>query len=52
MTCVVLEITGDYAIIKYLETANYSEVALALLPRNVDVGDILKFENYEFSYAD
>lgn len=49
MTCTVLEITGDYAIIKYLDTGNLCEVALALLPHNVDVGDILKYENYEFT---
>ena len=28
-----------------------SEVALALLPFGIDIGERLKFENYEFSYA-
>lgn len=51
MRCVVTDIRGDYAIIRYLETSVESEVALALLPFGVDVGDSLVFENYEFSFA-
>lgn len=49
MLCTVTDIRGDYAIVKYDQTGVESEVAIALLPLGVDVGDRLKFENYEFS---
>lgn len=49
MLCTVIDIRGDYAFIKYDDTGVVSEVAIALLPFGVDVGDRLKFENYEFS---
>ena len=42
---------GDYAYVKYQDTGVVSEVAIALLPFGVDVGDQLKFEDYEFSKA-
>lgn len=48
MTCTVIDIRGDYGFVKYDDTSIVSEVALALLPFGVDVGDRLKFENYEF----
>ena len=48
MTCTVSDIRGDYGFVKYDDTGVVSEVALALLPFGVDVGDKLKFENYEF----
>ena len=48
MLCTVIDIRGDYAYIKYLDTGVVSEVAIALLPFGIDVGDKLKFENYEF----
>ena len=48
MLCTVIDIRGDYAYVKYLDTGIVSEVAIALLPFGVDVGDKLKFENYEF----
>ena len=35
----------------YEETGVVSEVALALLPFGVDVGDRLIFQNYEFEMA-
>ena len=34
--------------VKYADTGVVSEVAIALLPYGIDVGDKLKFENYEF----
>ena len=49
MLCVVIDIRGDYALVKYDDTGVVSEIALALLPFGIDVGDRLKFENYEFS---
>ena len=49
MRCTVTDIRGDYAIIIYDDTGVVSEVAIALLPFGIDVGDRLKFENYEFT---
>lgn len=49
MFCTVIDIRGDYAIVKYDESGVESQVALALLPWDIDVGHRLKFENYEFS---
>ena len=48
MLCTVIDIRGDYAYVKYADTCVVSEVAIALLPYGIDVGDKLKFENYEF----
>lgn len=48
--CTVMDIRGDYALIKYDTTGIESEVALALLPYGVDTGDKLKYENYEFNW--
>ena len=47
MLCTVTDIRGDYAYVRYDDTGVVSEVAL--LPFGVDVGDQLKFENYEFT---
>lgn len=49
MLCTVIDIRGDYAFIQYEGTGVVSEVAIALLPFGIDVGDRLKFENYEFT---
>lgn len=49
MNCTVIDIRGDYAFVKYDNTGVVSEVAIALLPFGIDVGDRLKFENYEFT---
>lgn len=49
MLCTIVDIRGDYAYVKYEDTGILSEVALALLPFGADVGDKLKFENYEFT---
>lgn len=49
MICTVVDIRGDYAYVRYEDTGVVSEVAIALLPFGVDLGDRLKFENYEFS---
>ena len=49
MICTGIDIRGDYAYVKYRDTGVVSEVAIALLPFGVDVGDVLKFEDYEFS---
>lgn len=49
MLCTIIDIRGDYAYVKYDETGIVSEVAIALLPFGIDVGDRLKFENYEFN---
>ena len=49
MICEVIDIRGDYAFVRYQDTGVVSEVAIALLPFGIDVGDKLKFENYEFT---
>jgi hypothetical protein len=49
MYCTVIDIRGDYAFVRYDDTGVVSEVAIALLPFGVDVGDRLKFENYEYT---
>ena len=49
MLCTVIDIRGDYAFVKYDESGIVSEVAIALLPFGVDIGDKLKFEDYEFT---
>ena len=49
MFCTVMDIRGDYALVKYDDTGVISEVALALLPFGIDTGDRLKYENYEFT---
>ena len=48
MLCTVTDIRGDYAYVKYDNTGVISEVAIALLPFGVDVGDRLKFEDFAF----
>ena len=48
MYCTIIDIRGDYAFVRYDDTGVISEVALALLPFGAEVGDKLKFENYEF----
>ena len=49
MLCTVIDIRGDYAYVKHDSTGVVSEVAIALLPFGIDVGDRLKFEDYEFT---
>ena len=49
MLCTVIDIRGDYAFVRYRETGVVSEVAIALLPFGIDIGDQLKFEDYEFT---
>ena len=49
MLCTVIDIRGDYAYVKYDSTGVVSEVAIALLPFGIDVGDRLKFADYEFT---
>lgn len=49
MICTVVDIRGDYAYVRYTDSGVVSEVAIALLPFGVDVGDVLKFENYEYT---
>ena len=49
MICTVVDIRGDYAYVRYLDSGVVSEVAIALLPMDIDIGDTLKFEDYEFT---
>ena len=49
MICTIIDIRGDYAFVKYEDTGIVCEVAIALLPFGADVGDKLKFEDYEFT---
>ena len=51
MLCTVTDIRGDYAYVKYDDTGVISEVAIALLPFGVDVGDRLKFEDFAFEHV-
>lgn len=51
MLCTIIDIRGDYAVVKYDQTGVESEVAIALLPWGVDIGDRLKFEDFEFTKA-
>lgn len=48
MYCTLIDIRGDYGIVRYDDTGVESEVAMALLPFGIDVGDRLKFEEFEF----
>ena len=48
MLCTVIDIRGDYAFVKYDDTGVVSEVAIALLPFGVDVGDRLIFQNFTY----
>lgn len=48
MLCTIIDIRGDYAYVRYTDTGVVSEVAIALLPFGADVGDQLKFEDFEF----
>ena len=48
MLCTVIDIRGDYAFVKYDDTGVVSEVAVALLPFGIDVGDRLIFQNYAY----
>ena len=49
MLCTVVDIRGDYAFVKYDESGVISEVAIALLPFGIDIGDRLKFADFEFT---
>ena len=49
MLCTIIDIRGDYAVVKYDQTGVESEVAIALLPFGTDIGDHLKFEDFEFT---
>ena len=48
MFCTIIDVRGDYAFVKYEDTGVVSEVAIALLPFGVDVGERLIFQNFEF----
>ena len=48
MLCTIIDIRGDYAFVKYDDTGVVAEVAIALLPWGIDIGDRLRFENFEF----
>lgn len=49
MICTIIDIRGDYAYVRYQDTGVVSEVAIALLPFGADIGDVLKFEDFEFT---
>ncbi len=42
-------INGDYAYLKRVDTNDEIQAALALLPFGIDVGDTVKWENFEYS---
>lgn len=43
----VIDIDGDYAVVRYDESGTTSHVALAIIG-DVDVGDKVKFENFSY----
>ena len=47
----IAEISGDYAYLSDLSDPSGERlfIALALLPMGVDVGDVLHYENFEFT---
>ncbi len=58
-TCTVIDISGDYAIIRYDISGDYAiirydssgaegQVALALLPEGLNVGDRLRREFFDY----
>ena len=47
-TCTVIDIAGDYAIIRYDSTGAEGQVALALLPEGLNVGDRLRREFFDY----
>ena len=49
MICTIIDIRGDYATVRYRDTGVESEVAIALLPFGADIGDVLRFEDFEFT---
>ena len=49
MLCTVVDIRGDYAFVKYDQTGVVFGVGIALLPFGIDIGDRLKFEDFEFT---
>lgn len=44
----ILEIDGDYAVIRY-DSGTESHVALALLPEGADVGKRIEFRDFEYN---
>ena len=44
----VIEISGDYAVLKNEESSTCTNVALALLPDGIREGMVLIFENFEY----
>ena len=51
MYCTVTDIRGDYACVRFDTTNVVCEVALALLPQEIDIGDRLKYEEFEYKKA-
>ncbi len=47
-TCTVIDISSDYAIIRYDSTGAEGQVALALLPENLNIGDRLRREFFDY----
>ena len=44
----VIEISGDYAVLKNEQSGTCTNVALALLPDGICEGMVLIFENFEY----
>ena len=47
----VTKIEGEYAYLKENDSSEELFIALALLPLGVDVGNLLAYENLEFTLA-
>ena len=48
MTCTVIDIRGDYATVRFDRSGLETDVALALLPDGLRVGDRLRRELLEY----
>ena len=49
MLCTVLDICGDYALIRRDASGAESEVAMFLLPDGIKVGTKLLFQDFEYT---
>lgn len=49
---IITKIEGEYATLQDKENGEELFIALALLPLGCDLGDVLKYENFEFSVGE
>lgn len=49
---IVMQIDGEYAVLKDVSSENELFIALALLPLGVDIGTKLHYENFEYEIVE